>query len=423
MTDNLATDSLAGTERLDRQSLFLLFVGLYATAVGQAFVYAILPPLGRSVGLDEIRITAIISTSALVFTLIAPFWGRFSDQIGRKPVILIGLMGYCIGSLSYAVLFSLAGDGVVTGLALFIIALTIRSLQAATMSATNPGCTAYAADHTVAQFRIKTLARLSSAQSIGMITGPVMAGLVAGLGLLVPLVVASILSGLAAIIIALKLSKGVTPRTTQTPQRRLGFLDPRLRVYLISAIGAFTGVAMVQQTLAFRLQDTLNLSGIETAQYTGWAMMVSAANILFMQIAIAQRFTGPPIQLVRWGGGLLLVGTVIISSMDSWPVVLASMALIGAGLGLLMPAVAAGASLAAGPEEQGGVAGLVSACPAAGFILGPISGGFLYQYNGPAAGWGAVLILLIVFAATLRPAKIVISLNPRPPGQSASGSN
>ena len=54
--------------------------GCFATAIGQAFVFAILPPLGRSVGLDEVRITAIISTSALVFTLVAPFWGRFSDQ-------------------------------------------------------------------------------------------------------------------------------------------------------------------------------------------------------------------------------------------------------------------------------------------------------------------------------------------------------
>jgi MFS family permease len=43
--------------------------------------------------------------------------------------------------------------------------------------------------------------------------------------------------------------------------------------------------------------------------------------------------------------------------------------------------------------------------PAAGFVLGPISGGFLYQYYQPAAGWSAVLILLIVFAVTLRPRK------------------
>ena len=102
---------------------------------------------------------------------------------------------------------------------------------------------------------------------------------------------------------------------------------------------------------------------------------------------------------------MLLGGTAIISALVSWGAVLTSMVLIGAGLGLLMPAVAAGASLAVGAEEQGSVSGLVSACPAAGFVLGPISGGFLYQHYQPAAGWGAVLILLIVFAATLRPRK------------------
>ena len=85
MTDTVATGSLAGTERLDRQSLLLLFIGLYATAIGQAFVYAILPPLGRSVGLDEIRITAIISSSALVFTLVAPFWGRSRTSVVASP--------------------------------------------------------------------------------------------------------------------------------------------------------------------------------------------------------------------------------------------------------------------------------------------------------------------------------------------------
>lgn len=403
MTEPPFTGSLAGTERLAREPLILLFLALFATAAGQAFVFAILPPLGRSVGLDEIRITAIISTSALVFTLVAPFWGRFSDRVGRKPVIVIGLMGYCIGSLSFAALFHFAGQGLITGLSLFVAALIIRSLQAATMSATNPGCTAYAADHTVAQFRIKTLARLSSANSVGMIMGPVMAGLVAGLGLLAPLVVASILSGLAAIVISLKLSKGVTPRTMQAQPRKMGYFDPRVRMYLLSAIGAFTGFAMVQQTLAFRLQDMLNLSGVETAQYTGWAMMVSATSTLLMQFTVAQRFTGHPIQLVRWGAGLLLAGTVVISSLGSWPAVLSSMSLIGAGLGLLMPAVAAGASVAVGPEEQGGVSGLVSACPAAGFVLGPISGGFLYQYSASAASWGATIILVAMFLVTLTP--------------------
>jgi hypothetical protein len=76
---------------------------------------------------------------------------------------------------------------------------------------------------------------------------------------------------------------------------------------------------MVQQTLAFRLQDTLGLTGTETAQHAGLAMMASAACSLFMQMLIAQRFSGPPVQLVRWGAGLLAIGTIAISALDgSW---------------------------------------------------------------------------------------------------------
>ena len=300
MTESSAAYSLAGTDKLAGKPLLLLFMGLFATAVGQAFVFAIMPPLGRSVGLDEVRITAIISTSALVFTLIAPFWGRFSDKVGRKPIIIIGLLGYCIGSLAFAVLFAAAGSGWITGTGLFLTALVIRSLQAATMSATNPGCMAYAADHTVAQYRTRTLARLSSANSLGMIMGPVLAGLVAGFGLLAPLVVASFLSGIAAIVSHWGSPKACRPERHKISPSASVILMPRVRMYLISAIGAFTGFAMVQQTLAFRLQDTLGLTGTETAQHAGLAMMASAACSLFMQMLIAQRFNGPP---VNWFAG------------------------------------------------------------------------------------------------------------------------
>ena len=86
MTESSAAYSLAGTDKLAGKPLLLLFMGLFATAVGQAFVFAIMPPLGRSVGLDEVRITAIISTSALVFTLIAPFCARDPIVTGGNHV-------------------------------------------------------------------------------------------------------------------------------------------------------------------------------------------------------------------------------------------------------------------------------------------------------------------------------------------------
>ena len=107
--------------------------------------------------------------------------------------------------------------------------------------------------------------------------------------------------------------------------------------------------------------------------------------------------------LVRWGAGILAGGTLAISLLSSLACILGSMLFVCSGLGLLMPAVAAGASLAVDHQEQVGVAGLVAACPAAGFIIGPLLGGALYQYSAPSAALVAAVILLIVFFSTLRP--------------------
>lgn len=61
------------------------------------------------------------------------------------------------------------------------------------------------------------------------------------------------------------------------------------------------------------------------------------------------------------------------------PLLVVAMGVIGLGLGLVAPGFTAGASLAVGPDEQGAVGGLISACPAGGFVLGPLVGTSLYQ--------------------------------------------
>jgi MFS family permease len=98
----------------------------------------------------------------------------------------------------------------------------------------------------------------------------------------------------------------------------------------------------------------------------------------------------------------MMFGAATISASDSFAVLAVGMAFLGAGLGLCMPAIAAGASLAVEPEEQGGAAGLISACPALGFIAGPICAGALYQINGSlaplfsAAVFFVLLVILVV---------------------------
>ena len=398
-----ATSSSAPS-RLSRSSFFILITGLLANAIGQAFIFAILPPLGREVALSEVQTTSIISTSALVFTFCSPWWGRRSDQIGRKIVIVIGLTGYAVGTVIFAGVFALGMKGILSGWTLYFTALFFRCLQSSVMAATSPGVTAYAADHSSRAFRTQTLARLGTANSLGVIIGPVLAGLLAGLGLLFPLYVAALFTLIAVFTVWKYLPEGEFSGVARKRAPRLSFLDSRLRVYLLSAIGTFTGFSAIQQTLGFRIQDSLSLSGVETAQYTGAALMVSAFFTLALQLSIAQRYAGPALNLVRMGLVCNLIAASFVASAKGLTGLIIGMAFMGAGLGLIGPAIAAGASLAVSRDEQGGAAGLITACPAAGFVIGPILGGALYQLNAayPPIFAGIITFCVLLYALKSR---------------------
>jgi MFS family permease len=391
------------TARLTRHQLSILIVSLMATGIGQSLVFAILAPLGREVDLGELQITSIIAVSALVFGLSSPRWGRLSDRVGRKPVIITGLIGYTIGTLLFTSVFYAGLSGLLSGLTLYIVLLLARCSQSVVMSATNPASTAYAADHTSRDERTSTMAKLGTANSMGTILGPAVSGALATFGLLAPLYFAGCLSALAALLIWRQLPS--TPQenlVSRQMRARLRWRDPRLRLYVMSAIGLFVGFSGIQQTLGFQLQDKLSLTGIQTAQMTGAALMVSATFTFIMQVTVMQRLKLRSLQFVRLGLLSMMFGAATISASDSFAVLAVGMAFLGAGLGLCMPAISAGASLAVTPEEQGGAAGLISACPALGFIAGPICAGALYQINGSlaplfsAAVFFVLLVILVV---------------------------
>ena len=389
--------------QLNRQQLTVLILALMATGIGQSLVFAILAPLGREVQLGELQITSIIAISALVYAVVAPRWGRFSDRVGRKPIIITGLLGYTVGTLLFTSVFYAGLSGLLAGALLYGVLLVTRCSQSIVMSATGPAATAYAADHTSRAQRTRTMARLGTANSMGTILGPAVSGALATLGLLAPLYFAAALTALAALLVWWKLP--ITPAQDLTSRQttvRLRYTDRRIMLLLVTAVGLFVGFSGIQQTLGFQLQDKLGLSGIETAQMTGAALMVSATFTFLIQVTVMQRLQLKPTQFVRLGLLSLLFGAGVISSFETFAVLAVGMGFLGAGLGLCMPAISAGASLAVEPEEQGAAAGLVSSCPAMGFVAGPICAGALYQIHGPlaplfsAAVFFAVLVILVI---------------------------
>jgi MFS family permease len=384
-------------------ALTTLLLALVAVGIGQTIVFAVLAPLGRDLGLSEIQVGTIIAGSSLVFFLASPLWGRASDRWGRKPVILIGLTGYTIGTLVFASTFGLCYAGALAGAPLWMALVLARMLQSSVMSATPPASSAWMADATESGQRTAGMGRIGAANNIGALIGPALGGGLAVFGLLTPLWVAAAITLLAAIGVAVWLP-ATTSRPAESGERatRLRYRDDRIFPFMVVGFSMFMGFAVVQQTVPFRIQDVLLLSGQETARIVGVAMMGSAGASLIAQGVIVQHLAVTPLTLLRTGTLILICAFMLLAGARQVPVFVAAMAVMGFGMGLAVPGFTAGASLAVHGDEQGAVAGLSSSVPALGFTVGPLAGTALYQWEPSAPYLFSAALFLPLALYTLR---------------------
>ena len=139
--------------------------------------------------------------------------------------------------------------------------------------------------------------------------------------------------------------------------------------------------SMSSQTIGFYIQDRFVLDGKATAQVIGMGMMVAAAMSFFSQAFLAGRLKMNPIRLMTLGLPVMMVGFALLLFANSIATLVIFMGVLGLGIGMVSPGFTAGASLAVSSEEQGAVSGMISACPSAGFVFGPIVGTSLYQVD------------------------------------------
>ncbi|GAB6084447.1 MFS transporter [Desulfuromonas carbonis] len=378
----------------------LVLFSLLATGMGQSMTFALLAPLGREVGFGELQVGLIITCSSLVFTLASPVWGRFCDRWGRKPGLLVGQFGYALGCFLFALVFFVGLRGLLTGLPLYLLAISARVLMAALMSAAPSAAAAYIADTTSAGERTAGMGRLGAARTLGAILGPALSGLLVALGLLAPLYIAAGVALLSALLLALIVREPERQEPARNRRGRLKLFDRRYFPFILVGFATFFAFSMTSQTIGFYFQDRFVLDARATAQAIGMGLMASAVMSLFAQTFVVRRRAMTPTRLLRSGLPILLLGYAALLAAGSIPLLVAAMAVLGLGLGLVAPGFTAGASLAVGPREQGAVGGLVSACPAAGFVLGPLIGTSLYQLHPtlPYLCGGLLMVPLFFYA-------------------------
>jgi MFS family permease len=388
--------------------IYLLLCGsLAAQALGQSAMFAVLPTLGREVGLAEIQVGAIIAASSIVFFVASPLWGRASDRFGRRRVFITGQFGYILGGSLFAASFWFALEGWLTPLIAWFAMIAARMTQATLMSASAPAAGAYIADITSAGDRARGLARIGAANNLGSIAGPAVGGALAAVSLLAPFVLAVVSVAIAALL-SLRYLPHAPPRATTASRAHVALTDRRVLRWIVPGIAMFMGAAVVQQTLSFRIQDALALPPAQAAAAFGTTMMASAIAGLLAQILIVQRFDLQPATWLLVGLPLIAIALTAIALLDTFAAFVVANALMGLGMGFAGAGFSAGASLAVSAEEQGAVAGISASCSAAGWIVGPLLGPGLYQL-APALPFLVSAALIAAVAAhaafTLRAAR------------------
>jgi MFS family permease len=355
--------------------------------MGQSVYWQTMPIIGREFNFSEIEINTLVSISAAMFIVFTPFWGRLSDRIGRKSVLLIGLTGYVLSNLIFLFSASLGLMGAVTGFSLLLILLISRIINSAIGAASRPASGAYVADVTTEEERSSGMGKFGAANNIGTILGPVLVGSLVGLnifdipikgfGLLTPLIVMSILMAVAASIVYFYLpNKTAEPPSDNSASKIL--FDTKLKLLLSIGMIIFTAFAIVQSVTAYYVQDRFNYSLDQTAKTTALLLGTMALMAIVSQLTIVQKYKGNPLNLIKFSLPLFIISILLIILSPDFLLLYLGMAFMGLGMGLASPGYTSAASLNANKDNQGAAVGMAMVAPGAGFALGPFLSGMLY---------------------------------------------
>jgi len=359
-------------------ALAVLFAVVFINLVGFGLVVPLLPFFGQSLKAEAWQVALMFSAYSLGQFFAEPFWGRVSDRIGRKPVLLITVVANAVGYLMLAF---------VPNIWLAIAVRLFTGLGAGNISTVQ----GYVADVTPPEKRAGRMGMIGAAFGLGFIAGPGLSGLLVRedmgrLGYQLPMFAATALCVIAAlgVVIFLRESrKAADPATPRPPF--LGGVHGALanpvvsRVLLVTLI-YMAGFSGMESTFGLWTAARYDWGPREVA----WAFMaVGVVSVICQSMVtgrLARRFGESRVLAVGcllFGVGL--VGQVLSPVQQMVPVMMA----VGAfGMALTMPNVSAMISRSVDPDQQGAMLGLNMASSSIARILGPVIAGFIFSHVG-----------------------------------------
>jgi len=371
--------------------LVIIFVTVFIDLVGFGIIIPLLPFYAESFGASAFAVGLLGTAFSAMQFVFAPIWGRWSDRIGRRPVILLGLLGSAFSYMLLALAWSLP---------LVFFARVVGGIAGANI----PTAQAYIADITTPENRARGMGMVGAAFGLGFIFGPAIGGVLSHFGPAAPMWFASVLSliNFAAAARLLPESRGQQPT-----RARVGRVDAFRHAAARPGLATVMMLFFIVMTAFSGFEATFALFSERRFGYTtatiGYLFAYIGVVLAIVQGALVSRVVGivGERRLVPAAVAVIALGLALVPSAGTVPMLLVAIGTIALGMGFNGPSMTSLVSRLSGPDDQGGILGLAQSLAALGRIVGPAWGGWVFDRFGmtlPFVSSAAIMTVAFVVA-------------------------
>ena len=384
---------------MKRKNTFILFFSLMVVMTGYGIAMPVLPFYVESLGGRGVHYGLLIASYGVMQLIFAPVWGSLSDKYGRKPILLVGLIGLGMA------------------MSLFALANKLWMLYAAQMlsgglsSATLPAAQAYVGDSTTQEERGGAMGKIGGAIGLGIVLGPGIGGLLAHWSIATPFLTASGFCLLTFMIILVWLPESL-PKENRCKTIDIEFMKIKGLWQVIStSIGFGLVVAFMAIFSQVLFSSIFGLYALEKFSY-GPEQVGTILMVMGIMYALAQGLMVGPITK-RFGEEKVISSALIGTALGFILILLANTfftLLVAVSCFILLNSLLKPSALAFVSKNiegnQGKAMGITESYMSLGRIIGPLWGGMIFDVNIHYPFFSGILILFIMFLATLRRIKV-----------------